>query len=191
MNDPLASVRDALAAGFIQRQYPVLVDPGVRDQDVLVHSLGCSLWTVLGHELGFAALVEAPAPAAAGADIRCDAAWFDRAGWTPSVLVEFERFEGGSRGEDKLSAKVRNLLEAAARWQRSPRLLVLSAWSRGVVNAPPPATFKALLRDGFINAAGVRIAGNSGLSLLLHRLLLQPSASGRLRMTQSLLEEIR
>lgn len=191
MHDPLPAVRAALAADVIQRTYPVLVQPGVRDEDVLIHSLGCSLWTVLGHQLGYAALVEAPAPPAAGADIRCDSAWFDRDGWRPVALVEFERFESGPRGEAKLAEKVRNLLEAAARWDTAPRLLVLSAWSVGIVDAPCPDALRALLRDGFTNAAGVRIRGPSTAPLLLHRLLLRVTTGGRLRLAQSTHEVIR
>ncbi|WP_058557976.1 hypothetical protein [Thiohalocapsa sp. ML1] len=190
MSDPLAAIRATLTRDFIAHAYPVLIEPGVRDEDVLIHSLGCSLWTVLGHELGYSALVEAPAPAAAGADIRADSLWFERAGWRPVVLVEFERFEAGPRGEAKLAEKVRNLLEAAARWELAPRLLVLSAWSAGVVDAPRTDALRALLRDGFINAAGVRIRGPSHVPLLLHRLLLGVAPGGRLRLAQNLLEVV-
>jgi len=161
MSDPLAAIRATLTRDFIAHAYPVLIEPGVRDEDVLIHSLGCSLWTVLGHELGYSALVEAPAPAAAGAEGPRQGEHFERAGWRPVVLVEFERFEAGPRGEAKLAEKVRNLLEAAARWELAPRLLVLSAWSAGVVDAPRTDALRALLRDGSVAAR---------LRRLLHRL---------------------
>ncbi|WP_295454568.1 hypothetical protein [uncultured Thiodictyon sp.] len=190
MNDALYRIRSALEGGFIAQSYPVLAQPGVRDEDMLVHSLGCSLWTTLGHDLGFSAVVEAPAPSASGADIRSDSAWFTRGDWRPVVLVEFERFEGGERGQSKLLAKLQNLMEAAWRWGTDPRLLVLSAWSKGVVNAPRTEVFRELLRSGFRNAAGVRVPGYQDLPLLVHRLILNSGGTRLLSLDRSLLEEI-
>ena len=77
MNDEIARIRETLdGSDFLQRSFPVLFHPGVKDEDVLIHSIGCSLWITVGHELGFSAVVEAPAPAAAGCDIRSDSVWF-------------------------------------------------------------------------------------------------------------------
>lgn len=191
MSEVLSRVRGALEGGFVLSTYPVLGTVGVRDEDVLVHSLGCSLWTILGHELGFAAVVEAPAPAAVGADIRSDSVWFDRDGWRPRVLVEFERFESGDRGQTNLLIKAQNLMEAAARWGLEPRLLVLSAWSHGVVNAPSTDAYRGLLRGGFRNSAGIRVPGYPNVPLLFHRLILRSSGAGSLILDRSKLEEIR
>lgn len=190
MSEEALRIRSALEFGFIEDIYPVLTRSGVRDEDVLVHSLGCSVWTILGNHLGFSAVAEAPAPSAAGADIRSDSAWFTRDDWRPVVLVEFERSEGGTRGHAKLMAKLQNLLEAAWRWDSHPRLLILSVWSKGVVNAPRTDVFRELLRSGFRNSAGVKVPGYLDLPLLVHRLILKSSGAGLLTIDRSLLEEV-
>ncbi len=181
MNDDIARIRQALEGSeFIQRCFPVLFSPGVKDEDVLVHSIGCSLLNTLGHELGYSAVVEAPAPTAAGCDIRSDSVWFSRARWSPEVLIEFERFEAGPRGTAKLDAKVANLLEAATRWGDGPRLLVLAAWSRGIVNAPSVEGFRSALLRGIRNRLGVQIPGRPGCPLLFTRFIFRAEPSGLL-----------
>ncbi|WP_409338938.1 ATP-binding protein [Pseudomonas aeruginosa] len=105
---------------FVDRSYPMLSSWGVRDEDVLVHSLGCSAWNELGSELGFMAVAECPVPMTHGADIRADSTWFSRTQRTPDVLIEFERFDGTDRGQKKLDEKLCNLLEASMRWGDAP-----------------------------------------------------------------------
>jgi len=181
MNEEIVRIRETLEdSDFLQRSFPVLFHPGVKDEDVLIHSIGCSLWNTLGHELGFSAVVEAPAPAAAGCDIRSDSVWFHRPTWSPQVLIEFERFEGGARGTTKLDAKVANLLEAASRWGRGPRLLILSAWSKGVVNAPSVDSFRHALLRGIKNSLGVHVPGRPGCPLLFTRFIFRTQAPGLL-----------
>lgn len=191
MHEEIARIRGLLeTSDFIQRSFPVLLDPGVKDEDVLIHSIGCSLWNSLGHELGYSAVIEAPAPTAAGADIRTDSTWFSKAPWLPRVLIEFERFDSGARGLAKLDAKLANLLEAANRWRDEPRLLILSAWSSGVVNAPSPDRFRELLRSGVHNALGVHVSGRRGCPLLFNRWIFGTAPTGLLTLRKLIFEEV-
>jgi hypothetical protein len=181
MIDAGEPVRRALeGSDYLRRAFPVLYAPGVKDEDVLIHSIGCSLWNTLGHELGYSAVMETPAPAAVGADIRSDSVWFDKASWSPEVLIEFERFESGTSGMTKLELKLANLLEAAQRWGQRPGLLILSAWSTGIVNAPDLAHFRSRVRLGIRNALGIQIAGRPSRPFLFNRMIFRPEASGRL-----------
>ena len=87
MNELFGKVASAMSSlDFVDKTYPMLTDWGVRDQDVLVHSLGCSVWTALGQELGFMAVGECPVPASYSADIRSDSVWFSRESRAPEVL---------------------------------------------------------------------------------------------------------
>lgn len=70
MADTVSKIKAELNQNaFIDKTFPMLTGWGVKDEDVLVHSLGCSVWNTLGHQLGFMAVVEAPAPPGAGNDI--------------------------------------------------------------------------------------------------------------------------
>ena len=40
--------------------FPILINRKLKDQDVFVHSLGCSVWNTFGHENGLMAIVECP-----------------------------------------------------------------------------------------------------------------------------------
>lgn len=175
---------------FVAGTYPMLTDWGVRDQDVLVHSLGCSAWTALGQELGWMAVCECPVPTAYSADIRSDSVWFSRSSRAPEVLIEFERFDGTVRGEQKLDEKVCNLLDAAARWGGAPKLLVLSAWSKGVVSAPDTNKLTARCRMGFKTAVGVEIAPIRGALVMFNRMIFNVQRNGTLALTQSRCERL-
>ena len=191
MSELLDRVVTAMSSlDFVARTYPMLTDWGVRDQDVLVHSLGCSAWTALGQELGFMAVCECPVPTAYSADIRSDSVWFSRSSRAPEVLIEFERFDGSSRGEQKLDEKVRNLLDAAARWGGVPKLLVLSAWSKGVVSAPDTNKLTERCRMGFKTAVGVDVPPIRGASVLFNRLIFNVQRDGSLALTQSRCERL-
>jgi hypothetical protein len=191
MHEDIARIRGVLeTSDFVQRSFPVLLHPGVKDEDVFIHSIGCSLWNTLGHELGYSGVVEAPAPSAAGADIRTDSAWFSKAPWLPRVLVEFERFESGDRGVAKLDTKLANLLEAANRWRDEPRLLILSAWSSGVVNAPNLDRFRRVLHSGVNNALGVHVPGRRGCPLLFNRWILGAAPTGLLTLRKLTFQEV-
>lgn len=191
MSELLDKVVAAMSSlDFVAKAYPMLTEWGVRDQDVLVHSLGCSAWTALGQELGFMAVCECPVPTSYSADIRSDAVWFSRGDRTPEVLVEFERYDGSSPGELKLDAKVRNLRDASSRWEGVPKLLVLSAWSKGVVAAPDTKKLAARCAMGFKTAVGVQVAPIRGAAVLFHRMIFNVQRDGTLALTQSRCERL-
>ena len=175
---------------FVSRTYPILTDWGVRDQDVLVHSLGCSAWTALGQELGCIAVCECPAPVAYSADIRSDSVWFSRSSQKPEVLIEFERFEGSNRGQQKLDEKVCNLLDSAARWGDVPKLLVLSAWSKGVVSAPDTSKLMERCKIGFKTSVGVAVPPIRGATVLFNRMIFNVQRDGSLALTHSRCERL-
>ncbi|WP_116365615.1 hypothetical protein [Parahaliea mediterranea] len=182
----MTSIRDqiqsTLDSDFIAHSYPVLLKQGVKDSDVFMHSLGCSIWNTLGHELGYMALVEGPAPVASGDNIRSDSVWFYKDTIAPRVLIEFERYDGSDRGKSKLVEKLTNLMEASLRWEHKPDLLILSAWSSGLVSAPDFSALEELYRQGVSNSKGFRIPTPPAGSLLLHRMVLQPGTDALLRL---------
>ena len=144
---------------FLQRTVPALQQWEVRDEDVMVHSLGVSAWNTLGHELGYQAIVECPAPTTAGDDIRSDSTWFDRVSRKPVAFVEFERYDGTEASKAKLYGKLSNLIEASHRWQTPSALLILVAWSKDVVSAPDIQTMTQTIRQGFKNSKGLSVPG--------------------------------
>ena len=168
-------LQSVLEGGFLERSFPIFFGDGVKDEDVMIHSLGCSVWNTLGHELGFMAVVEGPAPIASGNDIRSDSIWFDKANNTPLVLIEFERYDGTDRGFGKLEEKLGNLMEASMRWGGQPKLLVLSAWSPGLVSAPDLEKLELMFRQGFSNSKGAKVFAPTDCQLLLHRFVLGES----------------
>lgn len=175
-------IQATLEGDFIESAYPVLVRHGLKDSDVFMHSLGCSVWNTLGHQLGYMAVAEGPAPAASGDNIRSDSVWFDKAEIAPRVLIEFERYDGSDRGKAKLVEKLTNLMEASLRWEHQPDLLILSAWSSGLVSAPDFSALEQLYRQGVSNSKGSRIPTPPSGSLLLHRMVLQPGIDDLLRL---------
>ncbi|MCO1333160.1 hypothetical protein MO867_02285 [Microbulbifer sp. OS29] len=162
---------------FTEQYFPILHNGLLQDQDVMVHSLGCSVWNTLGHELELMAVVECPAPSSHGADIRSDSGWFVMGESRPSCLVEFERYDGTEKGQLKLEEKLRNLLEAAQRWEHSPKILVLSAWRQGIVRAVDTERLKSICRCGFTSNTGARISASSITKIVFSEFLFEKSAS--------------
>jgi len=167
---------------FIEQAFPCLTSWGVQDEDVFMHSIGCSVWNTLGHELGYMAVVEAPAPVAVGSDIRSDSAWFEKKTNKPLVLIEFERYDGTSYGKSKLSEKLDNLIEAASRWENMPELIVLSAWSKDLVSAPDISELFNKFKNGIKNKKGININSFSNCSFLFNRFICEPDVEGLLRL---------
>ena len=183
MSNLCGRVIAALEEGrFLHSHYPILTDWGVRDVDVVVHSLGCSAWTLLGHKLGYTAISECPIPAAVGSDIRSDSVWISLQSQNPEVIIEFERYDGSARGKAKLDEKTNNLMEAVVRWQDAPQLLILSTWSPGLVSAPDTSTLQAKLRKGFRNSSGVYIPGITQVKLLFYRFIFEQRQDQLLRL---------
>ena len=184
MNDLANKIREHLEGDFIGRYFPMLSRHGVTDQDVLVHSIGCSLWNTLGHELGYSAITECPAPIGGAANIRSDSVWFDPRTNVPVALIEFERFDGTDAGKTKLISKLTNLVDAARRWNIESLLLVLSAWNSGLVSAPDMEALEKQFASGMLDRRGSKIHPPLGASLLLQRFILRAGEDQLLRFNQ-------
>jgi hypothetical protein len=176
--------------GFVDRSYPMLSSWGVRDEDVLIHSLGCSAWNELGSNLGFMTVTECPVPMTHGADIRSDSTWFCRERRAPEVLVEFERFDGTERGQKKLDEKLCNLLEASMRWGNTPSVLILSAWSKGVVSAPNKDMLLQRCRQGFKSSVGAQVPPIRNSAVLFSRFIFEIENSRNLLLKQARCERV-
>lgn len=174
---------------FLHRAFPAFQQWGVRDEDVMVHSLGVSAWNTLGYKLGFQAIVECPAPAAIGDDIRSDSIWFDTSNKRPVVFIEFERYDGTTTSKVKLHGKLFNLMEAAHRWQNPSALLVLIAWNKGIVSAPDVEAMTRTMRQGFKNSKGVNIPGRASGHFLFCRFLMDHAHDNNLRLQDILFRE--
>ncbi|NLD94870.1 MAG: hypothetical protein GX639_19620 [Fibrobacter sp.] len=191
MSDPVVQIMETLATGsFIESTYPILTSWGVNDEDVFVHSIGCSVWNTLGQHLGYMPVIECPAPSAHGADIRTDSTWFSLKEKVPFVLIEFERFDGTDRGQKKLEEKLCNLIEASVRWERSPSVLVLSVWSKGVVSALNKERLIKICRNGFKSTAGVAIQPYKSMSVILNRLIFEIVNTGQIILKQTRCERL-
>lgn len=175
---------------FIDRNFPMFSNWGVRDEDVLVHSIGCSAWNMLGSDLGYMAVTECPVPMTHGADIRSDSTWFSRSQRTPNVLIEFERFDGTDRGQIKIDEKLRNLLEASMRWGDTPSVLILSAWSKGVVSAPNKAMFQQRCHRGFKSSVGALVPPVRNTAVLFSRFIFETESDGLLLLKQMRCERL-
>jgi hypothetical protein len=181
MADTISRIKEELTQNsFIDKIYPALTSWGVKDEDVLIHSLGCSVWNTLGHQLGYMAIVEAPAPSGAGNDIRSDSVWFSHTTQHPEVVIEFERYDGSKPDKSKLVLKLMNLLEAYHRWERKPFVLVLSFWSKEVVSAPDIRELSKIVKYGAYNSKGVFIPGVEDAQLLINRFFFEDNASQQL-----------
>jgi hypothetical protein len=183
--DLVESILGAMGAlDFTKRSYPMLTSWGVRDEDVLVHSLGCSAWNTLGQSFGLMAVTECPAPMTHGADIRPDSTWFARDDRKPAVMIEFERFDGTDRGQQKLDEKLCNLLEASMRWGDTPSVLILSAWSKGVVSAPNKEKLLERCRRGFKSSFGIQVPPIRNTAVLFSRFIFDIENGGCLLLKQ-------
>ena len=176
MNRVVELIQNKMSVGvFVENAFPALTTWGVEDQDVMIHSLGVSCWNSLGHELGFMAVAECPIPFSgiAADDIRSDSVWFDKVKKQPVVIVEFERYDGTEHGRQKLMEKTENLLEASNRWGGIPQVLILAAWSSGMVTTPDHHLFTRKIREGFKNRKGAMIKGNPEAKFLFSRFFFQ------------------
>lgn len=169
---------------FVLTRFPMLTQWGVRDEDVFVHSLGCSVWNELGSKLGHMSVVECPAPINLGADIRHDSTWFSLERRVPEVLIEFERFDGTPRGQAKIEEKLCNLIEGAMRWGNAPSVLVLSVWSKGVVSAPDKDQLREKCLNGFKSSSGAFIPALRGTQFLFSRFNFEIDSHGVLLLKQ-------
>ncbi len=183
MNDCIRTIKDALQdTDFLHRAVPALSTWGVKDEDVLIHSLGVSAWNTLGHELGYQAVAECPAPFGMGDDIRSDSTWFNKKSQQPTVFIEYERYDGSLRSKQKLKDKLANLMEATHRWQQSPALMILVAWNKDIVSPPDTNDLIQLVKQGFKNRKGIKIPGAHPRNFLFCRFMLETFPSGDLKL---------
>jgi hypothetical protein len=171
---------------FVSSAFPMLSDWGVKDEDTLIHSLGCSYWMQLGHHLGFSGVVEVPAPLtyakSAKQDVRADAVWFNKQTQKPAVVVEFERYAGTRADQVKLTDKVKNLLLAHRRWQLAPELLILSYWNTGLKALPDHQALYRIFAEGFALSNGERVEGANPKQLLLINFMFECDAHNNHRL---------
>lgn len=153
---------------WVQQYFPITTNGLLDDRDVLVHSIGCSIWNTFGHEKGYMAIVECPAPNTHAADIRSDSGWFKIHQDHPSYLIEFERYQG-VQDQQKIESKLKNLMEACSRWEFSADVLILSIWSKGIVASPDLTALKNIFYRGFLSAKGLRIQLPSTITVILNR----------------------
>lgn len=163
---------------------PIWTEWGVRDAGHLVHSLGCTLLTAVGRDLGFTAVSEVPAPregalAQVDQDVRSDSVWFDRTSRQVALLAEFERYSGKQKD---LSPKVETLCLAQQRWNCEDATLLLGYWTNGLVTLPNHDGLRDILRSGFQGPGGVRVPGNPGARLVFYQFVLRSGNDGLLRL---------
>jgi len=163
---------------------PMWTEWGVRDVGHLVHSLGCTLLTAAGRNLGFASVSEVPAPregplAHVEEDVRSDSVWFDRSTRRVALLAEFERYAGKQKD---LSPKVGTLLLAQHRWGCEDATLMLAYWTVGLVNVPDHDNLRGIVRGGFSAMGGVRVPGNQRAKLIFYQFVVRAGQDGLLRL---------
>lgn len=159
-------------------------DWGVRDAGHLVHSLGCTLLTAVGRDLGFAAVSEVPGPREGvlpnvDQDVRSDSVWFDRVSRQPVLIAEFERYAGKQKD---LSPKVETLLLALRRWKSPTATLVLAYWTVGLVTLPDHEGLRGIARAGFQTPGGVRVPGEPNARLVFYQFVVRAGQDGLLRL---------
>jgi hypothetical protein len=121
----------------------MLLQSGIPDRGVTIHSHFLTYLSSCGQKAGYSAITECPVSINESfqgiGEIRADSVWFDKSDLKPRVAFEFERFEKGD--EKKLKQKIE--LAVLVYWVRSgsmPRSM------DGVV-APYGASFR---RNGIV-----------------------------------------
>lgn len=180
--------RTSASLSVARDDFPQWTEVGMADHSCAIHSMGVSYWTRLGNVLGYLAVSELPPPpggryAHVGDDIRSDSVWFGRDDLSPAVVVEFERY-GGAFDEAKLLGKVQNLLLAFHRWDGSPRIAVLSYWTKGLATTPSHDLLKRRFIGGFETAARERVPGAHACELLIWHTVLRETSDGTWRLWQ-------
>ncbi len=112
-------------------RFPMLLNPGIPDKGITVHSHFLTYLSTCGQKAGYSAITECPICIPASfqgiGEIRSDSVWFSMDDLTPRIAFEFERFEKGD--EKKLKQKVENLAITASLTE-SLELAVLIYWVR-------------------------------------------------------------
>lgn len=180
----LDAMHDRLTVEQASVFVPMWTAWGVRDSGPLVHSLGCTFLTSLGHQIGFASLAEAPAPrsgpyAHVEEDVRSDSVWFERFTRRVALIAEFERYAGKQKD---LSPKVESLLLAQQRWACEDATLLLAYWTIGLVSLPDHDGLRDIARSGFLAMGGVRVPGNPTAKVVFYQFIVREGRDGNLRL---------
>ncbi|MBT2989950.1 MAG: hypothetical protein KME65_13430 [Candidatus Thiodiazotropha sp. (ex Ctena orbiculata)] len=155
MNDAIRQTAQAIddefrSLEFARQAFPMLIDWGVEDFSITVHSLGCNYLSALGRELGFWAISEYPVRVpreGAAHSVRPDVAWWARKSGELALLGEFERFVPRMPG--KLAEKARNLLQAHHTLGEQPRILLLVGWALAGTDIGSLDEVRAVVHNGF------------------------------------------
>jgi hypothetical protein len=135
--------------GLMEQHFPMLLEAGIPDIGVTVHSHFLSFLIGVGQSLNYCAVAECPiwwTGEKGLGDIRADSVWFEKPCGSASLAFEFERFERGDEG--KLRGKVENLAIASMSTE-SLKLCVLAYWVRSGSAPRSMESIVATYRDGF------------------------------------------
>jgi hypothetical protein len=151
---------------FLRDTFPMLPNWGVRDEGVLIHSLGCNYLAALGRNLGFWAINECPFRVSKSKIIRPDAVWWHRPDRQVAFLAEFERYEDGH--DSKLEAKAKNLVETYAAIHPRPLVVLLLTWLFAGTDLKGARPAVAVAYNGFQVAGNTWIGGMNREHRFLH-----------------------
>ena len=158
----------------MEEHFPMLLNGGIPDIGLTVHSHFLTFLVAVGQSMGFAAVAECPiwwAPESGLGDVRADSVWFDKPELNARLAFEFERFERGD--ESKLRGKVENLA-VASNATAGLSLCVLVYWVR---SGSAPRSMDAIVasyRDGFRRKG--RNVGPARTPLMLVKCVMRRSA---------------
>ncbi|MEM1250457.1 MAG: hypothetical protein AAGK22_29095 [Acidobacteriota bacterium] len=176
---PRASLADRVFEGLtgrtvMEEHFPMLLDAGIPDIGLTVHSHFLTFLVGVGQSMGFAAVAECPiwwARERGLGDVRADSVWFDKPDMNARLAFEFERFERGD--ESKLRGKVENLA-IASNATEGLSLCVLVYWVR---SGSTPRSMDAIIasyRDGFRRKG--QNAGPARTPLMIVKCVMRPAA---------------
>jgi hypothetical protein len=144
---------------FLRDTFPMLTDWAVRDESILIHSLGCNYLAALGRHLGFWAINECPFRVSNNRTIRPDVVWWHQSDRQVIFLAEFERYDLGF--EAKLEAKAKNLVETYAAVSPKPTVVLLLTWIYAGTDLKGARTAGAVAYNGFQAEGNSWIGGMS------------------------------
>jgi hypothetical protein len=151
---------------FLRDSFPMLTDWAVKDESVLIHSLGCNYLAALGRHLGFWAINECPFRVSGGNTIRPDAVWWNKDDRQVMLLAEFERYQAGQ--DAKLQAKAKNLVETYASITPKPVVALLLTWVFTGTDLKGARSAGSVAYNGFAGAGKSWIGGMAGDHRFLH-----------------------
>jgi len=173
---------------IMSRPLPMLVQGGIPDVGVTVHSHFLTYLVTVGQHLGFAAVAECPVPLTSEradlGDIRADSFWFDPENLQPVASFEFERFEGGA--EPRLRQKVENLAVASV----TTPSLEISSLVYWVLSGSTPHSMESVVapyRGGF-RRRGHQVPGGRA-PLMIVKCVMKRAEDGRLVFAEFLRDE--